>query len=49
VPGALKNLEHVVLMPHQGSATHETRQAMFELTRQNVDAYFAGKALITPV
>jgi lactate dehydrogenase-like 2-hydroxyacid dehydrogenase len=49
VPEALKTLAHVVLMPHQGSATHETRQAMFELTRQNLDAYFAGKALITPI
>ncbi len=49
VPDALKSLENVVLMPHVGSATTETRQAMFELTLSNVEAYFAGKALLTPV
>lgn len=49
VPDALKQLNHVVLMPHQASATHETRQAMFELLLENIQAYFAGKPLVTPV
>lgn len=49
VPDALKGMDNVTLMPHVGSATTETRQAMFELTLSNVEAYFAGKALLTPV
>jgi len=49
VPDALKQLSNAVLMPHQASATVETRQAMFDLVTQNLAAYFAGKPLITPV
>jgi len=49
VPDALKKLSNAVLMPHQASATTETRQAMFDLVLQNLDAYFAGKPLVTPV
>jgi lactate dehydrogenase-like 2-hydroxyacid dehydrogenase len=49
VPDALKQMPHVVLMPHQASATHETRQAMFELVLENMQAYFAGKPLLTAV
>ncbi len=49
VPDALKHLDNVVLMPHVASATIETRQAMFDLVMQNLQAYFAGKTLLTPV
>lgn len=49
VHDTLKQLSNTVLMPHQASATIETRQAMFELMTQNLSAYFAGKPLITPV
>lgn len=42
-------LDNVVLQPHQGSATHETRRAMAELQLANIDAHFAGKPLLTPV
>jgi len=49
VPNALKTLPNVVLMPHQASATVETRQAMLDLVMQNLTAYFAGQALVTPV
>ncbi len=49
VPDVLKRLDNVVLMPHVASATIETRQAMFDLVMQNLQAYFAGKALLTPV
>jgi lactate dehydrogenase-like 2-hydroxyacid dehydrogenase len=49
VPDALKTSDKVVLMPHVGSATIETRRAMFDLVIQNVEAYFSGKPLITPV
>ena len=49
VPAELLTLESVVLQPHQGSGTTQTRQAMGDLTVGNVDAFFAGKALLTPV
>jgi lactate dehydrogenase-like 2-hydroxyacid dehydrogenase len=49
VPASLKALPNAVLMPHQASATIETRQAMFELVTENLAAYFSGKPLITPV
>lgn len=42
-------LENVVLQPHQGSGTVETRAAMAQLQRDNVAAHLAGKPLITPV
>ncbi|WP_373050897.1 2-hydroxyacid dehydrogenase [Thalassovita aquimarina] len=42
-------LDNVVLQPHQGSATVETRTAMGQLQRDNVSAFLNGKALLTPV
>lgn len=48
VPEALFVLDNVVLQPHQGSGSHETRQKMGDLTVDNVEAYFAGKPLLTP-
>nr|WP_321986390.1 2-hydroxyacid dehydrogenase [uncultured Lichenicoccus sp.] len=49
VPEALLKLENVVLAPHVGSATRETREAMGNLMLDNLDAFFAGRALPTPV
>jgi lactate dehydrogenase-like 2-hydroxyacid dehydrogenase len=49
VPEALFALDNVVLQPHVGSATHETRAAMGRLMVDNLLAYFAGKPLLTPV
>ncbi len=45
----LLELDNVVLLPHIGSATVETRGAMGQLVIDNLDAYFAGKPLITAV
>jgi lactate dehydrogenase-like 2-hydroxyacid dehydrogenase len=42
-------LDNVVLLPHIGSATIETRRAMGQLMRDNIAAHFAGKPLLTPV
>ena len=42
-------LDNVVLQPHHGSGTLETRQAMGKLVRDNLAAHFAGSALLTPV
>jgi len=47
-PG-LTELENVVLIPHLGSATIETRTAMGVLAAQNVVAVLGGGAPVTPV
>lgn len=49
IPVELMAMNHVVLFPHIGSATHETRLAMANLVLRNLVAHFAGTALITPV
>jgi lactate dehydrogenase-like 2-hydroxyacid dehydrogenase len=49
VPEALFALDNVVLSPHQGSATHQTRNKMGALLVQNLDAHFAGEPLISAV
>jgi glyoxylate reductase len=46
---ALLGLENVVLAPHLGSATRETRTAMADLAARNVVAVLAGKPALTPV
>ena len=38
-----RGLENVFLLPHIGSATHQTRDAMGYRALDNLDAYFAGK------
>jgi len=48
VPEALMALDHVVLQPHQASATRETRAAMGQLVLDNVAAFFAARPLLTP-
>ena len=49
VPEALIKMPQVVLQPHVGSATVQTRIAMAQLVVDNVDAYYANKPLPTPV
>jgi lactate dehydrogenase-like 2-hydroxyacid dehydrogenase len=49
VPARLLALPNVVLAPHVGSATHQTRRAMADLAFGNLQAHFAGKPLLTPV
>src|SRR5437762_3722309 len=49
VPEALLAMDNVVLSPHIGSATHDTRRAMGDLTVDNLVAHFAGRPLLTPV
>lgn len=43
VPDPLKQMENVVLAPHLGSATLETREAMASLAVQNLVHFFEGK------
>jgi lactate dehydrogenase-like 2-hydroxyacid dehydrogenase len=49
VPEALFGLDNVVLSPHQGSATNETRFLMGQLVVDNLVAHFAGEPLISAV
>jgi lactate dehydrogenase-like 2-hydroxyacid dehydrogenase len=42
VPEAFMNLENVVLLPHLGSATLETRVAMGMRVAENLERFFAG-------
>ena len=49
VPAELIAMPHVVLQPHQASATRGTRDAMGGLVLDNVDAWFGGRKLLTPV
>jgi lactate dehydrogenase-like 2-hydroxyacid dehydrogenase len=49
VPAALFGLDNVVLSPHQGSATHQTRNKMGALVVENLDAHFAGEPLPSAV
>ena len=49
VPAALRALSNVVLLPHVGSATHETRAAMGALTVDNLLQHFEQGTVISPV
>lgn len=49
VPSALLKMDQVVLSPHVGSATRETRSLMGRLVVENLNAFFDGKPLLTPV
>jgi glyoxylate reductase len=49
VPQELLELPNVVLTPHLGSATHETREAMTRVLVDNLEAAAAGKELPNPV
>ncbi len=48
-PEALFSLPNVVLQPHIGSATLDTRKAMGQLVVDNLAAHFAGRPLVTPI
>lgn len=49
VPQALIDMEHVVLLPHVGSASVATRDAMNRLVIENLLAWNRGNALLTPI
>jgi len=49
IEAGLRDLANVVLLPHLGSATAETRAAMVELCCRNIVAVLAGEPPITPV
>ena len=47
IPDALMQIDSVVLLPHVGSATRETRQAMGDLCKANLDAWFNEHRTLT--
>jgi len=47
VPAALRQMDQVVLLPHVASGTHETRQAMADRVIENLEAFFAGRPLVS--
>jgi lactate dehydrogenase-like 2-hydroxyacid dehydrogenase len=49
VPDALLSMDNVVLLPHVGSGTGETRAAMEDLTLRNLEAFLRTGELVTPV
>ncbi len=49
VPEGFMSLDNVLMVPHIGSASAETRQAMGDLVTKNIRAYFAGEPVLTPV
>jgi lactate dehydrogenase-like 2-hydroxyacid dehydrogenase len=49
VPKALMEMEHVVLLPHVGSASQHTRHAMGQLVIDNLTAFAKGQGPLTPV
>jgi lactate dehydrogenase-like 2-hydroxyacid dehydrogenase len=45
----LLRLPNVIVQPHHGSATIETRTAIGQLMIDNLSAHFAGRPLLTPI
>lgn len=49
VPQAYLAMDHIVLLPHVGSATEYTRLRMQQLVVDNIEAWVAGEPPLTPV
>lgn len=49
VPAELIAMDHIVLLPHVGSATVHTREGMGQLQVDNLVGWFSGKGPVTPV
>ncbi len=49
VPEALLTMDNVVLLPHVGSATVETREAMGDLVTENLHRFFTDGTVTSPV
>ena len=45
----IKKLNNVIVLPHIGSATYDTRDKMAETAAKNVIAVLSGKKAINPV
>lgn len=49
IDGDLLKLDNLVVSPHQGSRTRQTREAMEDLMMANLHAHFAGQPLPAPI
>jgi len=49
VPRELMEMDHIVLFPHLGSASEQTRRAMDQLVVDNLLAWGSGRPPLTPV
>jgi lactate dehydrogenase-like 2-hydroxyacid dehydrogenase len=49
VDAELAAMDNVVLYPHHASGTVETRDAMARMVIDNLEAFFAGRPLLSPV
>ena len=49
VPQALLDMDHIVLLPHVGSASHQCRDAMAQLVVDNLISWARGAGPLTPV
>ena len=49
VPAELVAMDHVVLLPHVGSASHVTRDAMSALVVDNLVSFASGRGPLTPI
>ena len=49
VPQALRDMQHIVLLPHVGSASHHCRDAMGQLVVDNLLSWASGAGPLTPV
>ena len=49
IPDSLTALRNVVLTPHTGGLTDGVQAISAKLMRQNIEAFFAGQPLITPI
>lgn len=49
VPAEFLSLQNVVLLPHVGSASQVTRDAMGQLVADNIISWFDGRGPLTPV
>jgi len=47
IPPELMSMDNVVMLPHVGSATAETRKAMGDLCKANLDAWFRDGRVLT--
>ncbi len=45
MPERLRALENAVLTPHIAALSHDAQQAQRDLAIENLDAFFAGRAL----
>jgi hydroxypyruvate reductase len=48
-PKLFDGLDNIVLTPHYGSGTPDTRMEMNEVGVQNLHAFFSGEPLLTPI